>query len=323
MTTKKGAVSLRFTYTPSDSAYLLVKTSIIGIPAYELDSFGYHLLDIKIVSDSDGNDRYFWISTLLNSTPVDTSVFLFYNIPTAQPIDVWIYLFDTNVSVYFNGNWVYSYVMAFSDYLSYTPTISIKAVGGSIALSNIRREEIPDQRDAVYVDYESTGDNAIQSIYQQRPVLTSPDVENIMNFTYGATLDEVPSNFVRQYSLGEVVPSDLSSDGLVYYYDVAISVSAEVAKEVGFITRLYRLSELNSGGQEATNRIQKIALGHRHPVQLVQRLDPRLQLFDRIIIDLVVSGTETHITDDIIVEDIDISTVNGKYASTITGRRTT
>ncbi|MCX6065005.1 MAG: hypothetical protein NT121_04525 [Chloroflexi bacterium] len=51
------------------------------------------------------------------------------------------------------------------------------------------------------------------------------------------------------------------------------------------------------------------------------RLDSRLQVADKLAIDLFLTSTGTHIVDEIIIEDISISLSDGNYSMRISGRR--
>jgi hypothetical protein len=321
---KNGAFSLRYTYTVNDAISLLLETDIQGIAAFGKENTdpdkGYKVLTIQIGTTTHGGNRYMQVSTLLGGTIVDTSDFPIGN-TTNPALDVWIYIHDVAISVYCNNRWVYSYVMALTKYADYTTVADLKALGGAVTLTNIRREEIPDWRDAVYVDYETTGDNALQSIYQQRPVWIFPETDRAIAFTYHTIKDTVAANHVWSYDNKQVNNNDISSDGLVYYYDVGISTYALAAEQVGFITRLYQLSELDIGAVEATHTIQEIALEHRTPITAQMRLDPRPEISDLMHFDLIVAGTKTHITEDAIIEDIQISLENGSFSMTMNGRK--
>jgi hypothetical protein len=317
----KGSFSIHFTYAPNDSLSVLLETDITGIAAYLPDvTANYKPLSVNIGTATYSGDRYLEVSTLLDGVVVNKSDGLIG--PTAlSELNIWIYIYNNAVTVYCNDRWYYTYVLSFSKYLAYVVVATLKAVGAGATLTNIRREEIPDWRDAVFVDYEATGDNALQSIYQQRPVWIFPQPGRVLAFTYHTTKDQVDAIKVKSYSDKQVNNQDISSDGLVYYYDVGVSCYEAAAKEVGLVTRLYRLSELDIGGVEATRTIQEIALEHRNPVDAEQRLDPRLEISDRSMYDMIVTGTEMHIVDDVIVEDISLSIENGKSSMRVTGRR--
>jgi hypothetical protein len=193
---------------------------------------------------------------------------------------------------------------------------------GSYTVENVCLREIPDAREAVFVDYEATTESAIQSVIQQRPIEINPEVGREINFTYDATKDDVPGHHIFSYEDTEQDNMQLSSDGIVYYENVGVSINEDTAKEVGFITRMYRLSELSSGAIEAAAKYQRSALQRRHQSSItMQRIDPRIEIRDVILIDLIATGTLRHIVDEVIVEDISISISDGAYSTNISGRR--
>lgn len=308
----KGSFSVHFTRAGALSVVL--NTDITGVANYFKDVVedgDYKPLSVKV----ENNGNFIEVTTRLDGTPVHKSD---YEIGAAASYNIWIFIYGQAITVYCNDKWIYTYVMSYTKYVAYKAVCTL--VSGT-TLTDIRIEEIPDWRDAVYVDYEATGDNALQSIYQQRPVWMFPTPDRAISFTYHTTKDQVPAHHIWQYNDRQVNGSDISSDGLVYYYDVGVSTYALAAKEVGLVTRLYRLSELDIGGIEAARTIQEIALEHRNPVNSVMRIDPRLEISDRLIFSLVVSGTGTVITDDVIVEDISITIQDGAYNQRVSGRR--
>ena len=148
-----------------------------------------------------------------------------------------------------------------------------------------------------------------------------PHVNRKLTFTYAAEKDTINAVKVNKYEEGYSHPSTMSSDGLVYFDEVGVSIDLLTAEEVGLITKLYRLSELNTGAEQATATLQKRARESRIKHTVVQRLDPRVELTDVLHVDLTTTSTNRHIVRDIIVEDARISIRHGDTSMTITGRR--
>jgi hypothetical protein len=309
----KGSFSVHFTWDGSDP--VLLNTDITAIGAYGVESEeedeGYLPLSL-LLSVSIGKIT---VETRLDNSTVDAAD---YDIGGATLLAMWVFIYSNAISIYCNGRWIYSYVMSFTKYVAYTTVASLVT---SATLTDIRREEIPDWRDAVFVDYEATGDGALQSVIQQRPIWTFPAIDRVLSFTYHAIKDTLTAIRVHNYNNEEVNPADLSSDGLVNYYDVGVSSYALAAEEIGLVTRLYRLSELDIGGIEAARTIQEIALEHSNPIDGQMRLDPRIEISDLLHFDLICTGTGTHIEDDAIVENVEITLQDGVYNQHITGRR--
>jgi hypothetical protein len=158
-------------------------------------------------------------------------------------------------------------------------------------------------------------------VIQQRPVEVFPRSGRAVAFSYNVLdRDEIIADWVNNYTSTIEDNSQMSSDGLVYYRDVGVSMHADTAREVGLITRLYRLSELDNGAVEATRIYQDKALERRHKGQYRGRLDPQIEPGDRAVVDYVLTGTGTHVTKNIIVENVSISLQDGLYSMIIDGR---
>ena len=223
--------------------------------------------------------------------------------------------------MYCNDLCVYSYSLGGVSYPDVV-TVSLKVTGPDpILFSDIRRVELKDQREAIYVDYEANTESAIQSIIQQRPIEVTAAVDRQVEFTYSAIKDSIDAIFVKTYSETLEDNLQMSSDGIVYYSDVGVSINDDTAEQVGFITRMYRLSELSSGAITAAGIYQKKALQKRNMVSISSRLDPRLEIRDILVFDLTVTGTERNIVRSIIVEGIQIKTENGSCKMSVTGRK--
>ncbi|MFH1118598.1 MAG: hypothetical protein V1775_02160, partial [Bacteroidota bacterium] len=229
--------------------------------------------------------------------------------------------YDTYISAYCNDRWIYSWAVSTVSYTDDADVIaSLQANGATVELRDIRRTELCDVREAVYVDYEATSENAIQSVIQQRPVEIVPGTGRTLEFAYTATKDEVTGHHVRTFAPTVQDNTQLSSDGIVYYRDVGISLDANTAEVVGLITRLYRLSELDSGAVRAARKYQEKALEQRLLSTITQRLDPRFEVRDIYNLSLITSGTLRSIEEELIIENIDISLENGQYSMTISAR---
>lgn len=326
MTTKNtyGGIDLTLTMVPSASKYILLETDIQGIAGYTTDNNDdqYEHWDIKVGYKTESSKYYLVCSSLLGNTIVDTADCKLDD-HAITSIDLRIFIHNNCVSIWANGRWCYSYALQFVWYPDdsiITAFLSVHGVGG-MTITNINKHELGNWREAVFVDYESNSESVIQSVIQQRPIEILPNVDNEIIFTYHSKKDTMVPEHVISFEEDEVTPSDVSSDGLVYAIDIGISLYEEAAKDVGFITRLYRLSELDSGIVHAAKILQQKALERRHPATIQMRLDPRIEFTDVLDLDLVVTGTKTIISRDIIVEGLSISIENGRYDLTASGRR--
>ena len=320
MTNPRGGAEIFYSYDhPVD--YLTVKlvTNIKGVAQYQDPVFhGFKSIDLSFWTLEIDGETHITCQVWLDGVLTDQSNFNL-RCGLVESIHNRVVFSDMAISVYTNDLWVYTYCFVDTDWPG-TVHIKARATGGDIAL-NVVSAELCDPREAVYVDYESTSDSALQSIIQQRPIQIFAQVDRANAFTYSATRDTVPAHHMTSYEEQTRDNNNMASDGLVYYSDVGINISEMTAEQVGLITKLYRLSELYNGAIEAARRMQQIALERRKIVNIACRLDSRLQIADRLLIDTVLTGTQTHITDEIIIEDITISLSDGSYSMRISGRR--
>ena len=317
----KGTIDLSFTLVePADGESIELITDVLGTPQHLETAEGVISVNILYEAELDyGTGAYIVAETRIGGVAVDTQTVPI-GLVDIIDLNIRIFIYDTYISVYCNNLCVYSYALLSADYTSMT-ALSLERTG-SYTVENVSLREIPDAREAVFVDYEATTESAIQSVIQQRPIEINPEVDREINFTYDATKDDVPGHNIFSYEDNEQDNLQLSSDGIVYYENVGVSINADTAREVGFITRMYRLSELSNGAIEAAAKYQRSALQRRHLSSIVmQRLDPRIEVRDVILVDVVVTGTGRHITDEVIVEDISISVEDGNYSTNISGRR--
>ncbi len=317
---KFGSLEVFYTF-PSDTLQAIeMSTNVKGLKQYHTGPKNHEAVTVRVSSIQDALPVYIQVETLLGDAVVDRSDWFTYQEDDSAIFAVRIFFFDQFISVTVNDVWAYSYALSEVQYQETTEAL-LRLAGGTITITDMRKVELSDGREAVYVDYESTTDSAIQSIIQQRPVQVLPSVDRATLFTYDAEKSLVPVPFVHSVDIEEVRPPGLSSDGLVYADEVGISIDEETAREVGLITRLYRLSELSTGYERATAFLQKQARQRRKPSTVVMRLDPRVELTDILDMDLYVTSTGRHLLEEVIVEDISLSMRDGDYSMTIKGRK--
>jgi len=318
-----GGFDIYFDLTPSAATALVISTNITARSSFSESNDVLEEIYIYISKDVGVGDQsgkqYIYTRTKLGSTFVNNQKYLIGNDSTIV-YKIRVFLYDYYISVYCNGMWVYSYVFADINYPS-PVTISLGRSGGdTLVVENIKRTELKDRREAIFVDYESNTESAIQSIIQQRPIEITHSSNRELEFTYSATRDAVDAVYVKSIAESTGDNSQLSSDGIVYSADVGISIDEETAKSVGIVTRMYRLSELDSGALEAAAIYQKRARQRRKMFTVNARFDPRLETRDIYNVNLFSTGTQRHIIESIIVEDVQVKLENGLYRMSVTGR---
>ena len=314
-----GGIEVFYSYQNISGVVVKLLTNLKAMAEFKeplVDTYYFADIDFSLI-EIEGNS-YAVVKLYINGIVIDQSDC---NLGCAlvEVVNNRVVFNNTSVSVYTNDRCVYSYT--FTDTIWPDPIQVKLSITGSDVVIQVTNVEIADPREAVYIDYESTTDSAIQSIIQQRPIQIFAQMDRANTFTYSATRDEIDAHHVISYEEKLQDNAQLSSDGLVYYVDVGVSLSELTAKEVGLITRLYRFSELDSGALQAAKRVQQIAVEERKMVSISARFDPRLQIADRYIIDTIATGTQRHIKDEIIVENITINLTDGNYSMQVVGRR--
>jgi hypothetical protein len=318
-----GSLELHFSYAPTSAISVTVSTNICGTASFaEIDASDLPLpISLNISTElSEIAVGYIVCKMMVGGVVVDRSDYQ-RDVVDSSTVNIVVFFFNARVSVYLNSKWVYSYNLATVSYPKEI-TQSLTAVGQATTISNINLVELSDGREALFVDYESNGDNAISSIIQERPIENYPAVGRYSEFTYTAVKNDIVIYGISSYDAVESDSPSESSDGLVYSMDVGISIDLFTAKKLGLVTRLYRLPDLDSGVERAVTAIQKKARQSRHRITIISRLDPRLEVADVVVLnEVVITGTGTKVTDRVIVEDVSIAIQDGEYRSTITGRR--
>jgi len=168
---------------------------------------------------------------------------------------------------------------------------------------------------------ESSAQNAISSVIQQRPVEIINKYDGSIRFQYSPqTRDDVDIKFIHSYSGGAEDSSSVASDAIVYFYDMAVLADEQAAADVGFVTRMYRLPDLESGAIKAARVMQQRAREnlHRHAVQC--RFNLALELGDIANIVYIRAGSLTEIEEYCIVEAIRFSIRDGQATMDFEGR---
>jgi len=319
-----GGAELYFSYVPADTKSVTIRTDALGLAHEEAASDTWWVgtensraISLTIFTE-ETDTTLVTCQSKINSVVKDQSTHSMRS-PNVNKLHVKVIMAVKSISVYCNDEWIYTHV--FRDVMWPEAPKLYLSRSSSFLIENIKRVELSDRREAVYVDYEATADSAIQSVIQQRPVQIFPEPGRANAYTYSAVRDLVNLHNVNSYEVVIRDNQNLSSDGLVYYLDVGVSISKETAKNVGLITKLYRLSELNNGAIEAASRIQKLALQQREMVSITMRLDPRIEIGDNLLLDVNLTGTGTHLTDSVIVENISIAVQNASYQMSISARR--
>lgn len=198
--------------------------------------------------------------------------------------------------------------------------VSIKS-GHAASLSLIRLKELCDWREAIFADLETTSQSAISSVIQQRPVEIFGVHTGAVRYQYFPSVR--PSKEISLVSSHDVTTSggnQISSEGIVYFTDTGIQLDLDAFEDFGFITRTFRLPDLDSGAMKAAAVMQLRARQSAEQHQIACRFDPTIEVGDQVTSSVVLPGTGTVVTDIAIIESAQISLAEGKYAMRMKGR---
>lgn len=319
MTVKtKGSCEIYLHYDSVETALLSITTNIKGQKYFAPDTDFPQAIKVEIGHEEFEGAYYFKFNIYYGITLAER--LSFGPVEKNDHFDLRVFLNNQFVSFYINDLWTYSYGYENMVYPEGDITVTLSATGDDLTLIDTRRVELADYREAIFVDYEQTSENAISSIIQQRPIEMYPEPGRSLAFTYASTRDTVNAKHIEKLQENIEDPSGMASDGLVYYSDVGIVLDAGVAEEVGFITRLYRMSEIDSGAMEAAEIIQNRSHEQRKRWNISARLDPRLEIGDIYSIDVIVTSTKRHIQKAIVVEDVSISMDDRRQSMNVSGR---
>lgn len=228
------------------------------------------------------------------------------------------------VSIYVNENWVHTFFFANIIHPEFEDLIlSIESSGSTISLTNVRVVDLCDWREAIFIDFDTVAANAISSVIQQRPVEMNPDYLGQVKFEYSVDENRDTVELFQKLIIShEKVDSDqgVSSDAIVYGNYVEVITSEPAASRYGFVTRIIRVPELETGATRAARVAIKQAIQKATQHTLILRSDLRIEIGDVLECDYILSGTGKIINIKFIVESIQVRLSNAIFQMTITGR---
>lgn len=222
-------------------------------------------------------------------------------------------------TVYFDYHWVYTFYFA-DVYHPEEPSVGLKTTGGSITVYNIRLKELADWREAIYVDMETSTQNAINTAILQRPVDIYPNWQGQLVCEYDPIRESDDVLIVKLHNLVESSHPKASSDGIVESTYAGVVMDLAFAETDGFVTRLYRLPDLDNGFIRAASIMQTRARRSQEKHRVSCRINIQFEIGDIAQVDEVVSGTGTAVVENFVVENISVSISEGKQEMSLVGR---
>lgn len=222
------------------------------------------------------------------------------------------------VSVYVDRVWVHTWALS---YIYHPENISVGIIlstGTATVISTLLRE-LSDWRENVWVEIDSTSANAISSIVNQRPVDIWSDYRGYVNYAYEYSRSTFDMEFVYRHVIDRE-DTNGSSDGLLYGDAAAPVVDTSFMGDYGFVTRVYRLPDVESGPIRAIKHFQELGRQRTKKHSIDSRIFPSVEIGDIVSVAKTLSGTGTAFSEDAIVEDLRISISAGQNRMAITGR---
>jgi len=234
------------------------------------------------------------------------------------------FIHNNFASVYINEQWIHTFYFTNVEYPEYEDMVlSLTANGETLTLENVTVSELFDWREAIYIDFDSVASNAISSVIQQRPIEVNPKYTGAVNFQYSAdekrdVLDINQRLIVRAEKKRDA--KNVLSDAIVYGSQVEVLTSESTASHHGFITRIIRVPELDTGARRAAKVMIKKAEQQAVQYIISMRADTRIEMGDVVQCTYVLSGTQKTVDISCIVESVNIVLKNAEFSLTVTGR---
>ncbi len=306
-----GGFDLQFHCPALSSSEYLVVCSKIAITATDAQAPATAKSYLKIAK---GDDNEYTFSMLdKNSKPIETYTYLITNLGLVRVV-----FHNEFCTVYVDGYWVHTFGFT-KVYHPDDPEVGLKA-SGEITVTEIRLKELSDWREAIWVDLETSTQNAISTAILQRPVNIYPNYRGEIVFEYSPLRDRVDLEFVHIHEINHQESMQAAADAIVYFTRTGVVTDKIFARQVGFVTRFYRLPDLDNGAIAAARKIMDRERQSRKVHSSRGRLNPVLAIGDIAVIHQNLSATETLLSESFIVEDINLRLTLGAFEMTVQGR---
>ena len=304
-----GGFALRFSCdTLSNGQYIRVKcdSALAFIDMDDADRVGY----IQIYKYAD----YYEVSVL--DSNLDQVVAYRCDIPgTYLTIDITVH--GKFISFYCNDMWYKTFWLSYVQHRE-IPTVSVLGSTG-VVLYDILYPELNDWRDAIYIDLEQSGMNGIQSVILTKPIDVWSRYNGNICFAWEPPHEVIEPFYVREYGRSLQKDNKASSDGIVYFTDVAVVIDTEYIDEYGFATRLIRLPDLDEGIQ-AGAKLQQKSRKNMKQRSGTFRFDPRIEYEDAAQIRQTIDSVDLEVDETFIVQGISINISPSKNQMKLKGR---
>lgn len=232
------------------------------------------------------------------------------------------------VSTYIDGYWIATRGWNEDDFTWPQTGLTLYLASlGSYTVSNLRVVELFDWREAVYIESEMNAASAIGSVLQERPVEIYPTPVGGLSFSYRTRRDTIvydnttSKRLIRKHTDVQHTGKDAGSDAVIYYMDVAFTSDLDFAVREGFLTRVLKLSSLETGAKVAGQMVLERANSQQYQHTLDIRPDIRIEPGDILDFHYRISGTESQIDEQMIVTQVSLALSEMERVMSVTGRR--
>ena len=196
-------------------------------------------------------------------------------------------------------------------------------------VNDILVTELFDWREAVYVESETNAASALGSVIQERPIENSPTIAGGMSFSYFLVRDNIEylptdaRNLINNHHSGKETMPSAGSDAIVIFADVDFAEFPNFADTEGFLTRVLKLSNLETGARKTAIIKLRKAWEHQWQHDILLSPDLRFQVGDRFIFAYRLSGTGRYEQHTCIIENLNMHFTEGNYEMALDGYRST
>lgn len=227
------------------------------------------------------------------------------------------------LSFYANDMWIHTIYFPNVNYPEYEDMEFGLYSTEAITVEDIVVVDLCDWREAIYIDLDTVAANAISSVIQQRPVEIRSTYlgESRFHYSNDDKRDTVAlyKGLVKKINIRKD-SSSVISDAIVYGPVVEVITRNESARGHGFITKIIRVPELDTGARRAAKEIMKQLEQQTTMYTIITRSDLRIEEGDIVQFTAVLSGTNTPVSVNCIVETTQINLKNATFEMTISGR---
>jgi hypothetical protein len=225
------------------------------------------------------------------------------------------------VSLYIDDRWMFTFSYTDCTWAD-TGTEMYMHASDLVNLENVVVSELNVGRNAIFIEMEHTSQSAIDSVLQERPVEAMPGNLGGIRFSYNAIRDlyQMPTHIIRYHKDRDVDVPSAASDAIIYYSDVAVIEDTKYEESDGFVTKIFRLSNLDADAILAGKILLRKMRESQRVHEVTIRADPRVECGDRVTLAYYISGTGTYYVADFIVEEMNFDVSPQEVQMVLAGR---